>query len=485
MQGNALRYFPIFIDLREKHVVVSGTSPAALAKVRLLLKTEARLSVFGGAASRQFDGLAARGKLALVDRPIQAADLSGVHLLYSADDDPAEAARVLGLARSAGVLCNRVDSAEDSDFLTPAIIDRDPVTVAIGTEGTAPVLARRIKAAVEEMLPSGLGSLARIAARFRPLAASLPAGHARRALWDRFFGETGPRALAAGGEAAAEAALSTLAAEFQAARPEGHVHFIGAGPGDPELLTLKARRLIAGADVIMHDRLVSPEVLDLARREASFIEVGKTPGGKKSWRQGDINDLLIAEAGQGRRVARLKSGDPGIYGRLDEEADALSGAGIPFDIVPGVTAASAAAAAAGLSLTRRGRNAALRILTGHGRDGYVEQDWHSLAGPDAVAAVYMGVRASGFLQGRLLMHGRSADTPVTVVENASRADQKIVSATLGNLAARLRENGIDGPAILFLGLARRDDRPVSVHPAHPAPLIHADTLPLPASVGRP
>ena len=232
------------------------------------------------------------------------------------------------------------------------------------------------------------------------------------------------------------------------------VALVGAGPGDPALLTLKARALIEAADVVIHDRLVSDGVLALARAAATVLAVGKTPGGP-SWRQADINALMVAHALTGARVVRLKSGDPGVFGRLDEEMDALDAAAIAFEIVPGVTAAAAAAASIKVSLTRRGRNKALRILTGQDVDGFAEHDWRGLAAPDAVAALYMGLKAARFVQGRLMLHGADPATPVTAVENASRADEKVVGARLDRLPEALAVAGVRGPAILFIGLKPR------------------------------
>lgn len=239
--------------------------------------------------------------------------------------------------------------------------------------------------------------------------------------------------------------------ETRAAR----VALVGTGPGDPDLLTLKAHRLIGEADVVLHDRLVPGPIIDLVRRDAIVIETGKAGFGQ-AWRQDDINALMIAHVHAGRRVVRLKSGDPGIFGRLDEELDALEAAGITYDVVPGVTSACAAAATLGRSLTRRGRNSSFRMLTGHDVDGFAEQDWRALAKPGATAAVYMGVRAAKFLRGRLLMHGAYADTPVTVIENASRPEQTILASTLADMPEALAMSGITGPAMLLLGIAPRD-----------------------------
>ncbi|MCB1480442.1 MAG: uroporphyrinogen-III C-methyltransferase [Rhodobiaceae bacterium] len=234
----------------------------------------------------------------------------------------------------------------------------------------------------------------------------------------------------------------------------GRVVLVGSGPGDPDLLTVKAARLIGAADVVLHDRLVPQGILNLASGDAVVIETGKKGFGP-SFAQGRINALMVAHALAGADVVRLKSGDPGIFGRLDEEIEALDAAGIAWEVVPGVTSASASAAAIGQSLTKRGRNSSFRILTGHDIDGFAEHDWRALAKPGATAAVYMGVRAATFLRGRMLMHGTRADLPVTIVENASREDQKIVSATLADFPESLKRAGITGPAVLLFGLAPR------------------------------
>ncbi|MGI9418914.1 MAG: siroheme synthase CysG [Geminicoccaceae bacterium] len=450
-----MQHFPIFVDLREQSVVVSGAGETAIAKLRLLLKTEADVTLFGEAPHEQIRVWADAGLLRLVERRIEAGDAEGARLLYAANDDAIEDAHAAAIGRTAGALVNVVDNLEHSQFITPAIVDRDPVTVAIGTEGAAPVLARRIKAETEERLSADIGKLASIAKTFRPMAEALPSGRVRRQFWSRYYNDTGPNALRQGGVEAVHAALRALLAETLQMRPEpGRVAIIGAGPGNPELLTLKARRQLHEADVVIHDRLVASEILEIARREALLISVGKMPGGP-SWTQDDINALMIEHAGSGAHVARLKSGDPTIYGRLDEEMDALDAAGIAFEVVPGITSAAAAAASINTSLTKRRRNSSLRILTGQDVDGFAEQDWRGLARPGATACIYMGVRASRFLQGRLMIHGAHLDTPMTVVENASRVDETIVAATLATLPEAIAAAGIRGPAIIFLGLTPR------------------------------
>lgn len=444
-----MQHFPVFLDMNRAHVVIGGGGEIALAKLRLLLKTGAQITLVAPGFTAEI--AAQRPRVTLIARALQRDDLQGATLVYAATGDAAEDARIAALGREAGALVNVVDNLEASDFLTPAIVDRAPVVVAIGTEGAAPVLARRIKAQLEEMLPASLGLLARIGKGFRQIAERLPQGARRRAFWAEYYDNAGPRALEQGGQAHVEETLDALLARhLKAAAPEGFVDFVSAGPGDSELLTLKARKLIDRADVVIHDRLVTPEILELARREALIIPVGKQGFGP-STPQEEIHRLMIAHARQGAQVVRLKGGDASVFGRLDEETGALDGAGIPWRVVAGVTAASAAAASIGQSLTRRGRNHALRLVTAHDMQGYAEQDWRALAAPGAVTAVYMGKKAARFVQARLLMHGASPLTPVTLVENASRADQQVVATTLAQLPQHA--SALAGPAIILLGLA--------------------------------
>lgn len=452
-----MRHFPIFLDLDGERVVVSGAGDVAAAKLRLLLKTNAAISVFGDAPSGIVEAWAADGLIDLRRRSVEEDDCIGARLVYATNGEAEADARAAEYGRRANALVNVVDKLDDCDFITPAIVDRDPVTVAIGTEGAAPVLARRIKADLEARLSAGLGTLAAIARGYRLKVGETLSARARRDMWSRYFDGEGQRALDDGGTAAARRLLEGLIRDHEGKSGQaGHVSIIGAGPGDPELLTLKARRVLDQADVVIHDRLVPAAILELARREATIIEVGKRPDGK-SWKQRDINTLMVAYASGGASVVRLKSGDPAVFGRLDEEMDALDEAGIAFDIVPGITSAIAAAAEIKVSLTRRGRNSALRILTGHDVDGFAEQDWRNLSHPGTVAAIYMGVRAARFVQGRLMLHGAVPETPITVIENVSREGQKTVSATLGTLVHEIETAGVSGPAIIFVGLAPRSE----------------------------
>ncbi|WP_299918146.1 siroheme synthase CysG [uncultured Roseobacter sp.] len=447
-------HFPIFLRVEGRRIVLSGGGEAALAKLRLLMKTAGHITVFSADPAPEIVHWAKEAKLTLIRRAMAPGDAVCAALFYSADEDDAEDARTAAIARADGALVNIVDNLGDSQFITPAIVDRDPVTIAIGTEGAAPVLARAIKADLEARLPAALGPLARIGKKFRKVAEALPFGRARRDFWRAYYFQTGPDAIS-GGETAVNRALDTLLADhLQRKARAGHVHFVGGGPGDPDLLTMKARRLLDEADVVIYDRLISKPILELARREAVMIDVGKEAFGP-STPQEAINDLIVEHAQKGAQVVRLKSGDATVFGRLDEEIDALDAQQIAWSIVPGITSASAAVAEIGQSLTKRGRNSSVRFLTGHDMKGFADHDWAALARPGEVAAIYMGKKSARFIQGRLIMHGADRHTAVTVIENASRPDQRILETTLDALPNALAAAEMSGPALTFYGLAPR------------------------------
>ncbi len=459
-------HFPVFMAVSGRRIVLSGGGDAAMAKLRLILKTTANVMVYADHAAPEIYDWAAAGKLTYVARAMQSGDAVDTVLFYAANEDDVEDARVAAIAHAEGAQVNIVDNLHDSDFITPAIVDRDPVVVAIGTEGAAPVLARKIKADIEAQLPVSLGLLAKIGKTFRHAVDVLPMGGKRRAFWSDFYFNAGPKAVDAEGKSAVIPTLETLLDKhIMTTEKAGHVDLVGAGPGDPELLTLKARNALDKADVVIHDRLVTQEILELARREATIIDAGKTGFGP-AMAQGDIDALIVEHALKGHHVVRLKAGDPTVFGRLDEEIDACDAAGISWRVVPGITAASAAVANIGQSLTKRDRNSSVRFITGHDTKGYADHDWRALAQNGEVAAIYMGKKSARFIQGRLLMHGANPATPVTIIENVSRTDQQIIATTLAELEPTLTRANLRGPAITFYGLAPR------------AALDVADTLPL-------
>ncbi|MGB7241622.1 MAG: siroheme synthase CysG [Sulfitobacter sp.] len=447
-------HFPIYLSTKGRRIVLSGGGEAALAKLRLLFKTQGELTVFATAPAPQIVAWAAEAKLTLIRRDMAPGDTAGAALFYAADEDAQTDARTAAIARADGALVNVVDNLHDSMFITPAIVDRDPVTIAIGTEGAAPVLARAIKADLEARLPVTLGPLARIGKGFRKMADALPFGRARRDFWRDYYFNAGPNAVSKG-ETAVQGALHSLLNDHLTRKSrDGHVFFVGAGPGDPDLLTLKARKALDEADVVIYDRLISPPILELARREAIMVDAGKEGFGP-STSQSDINAAIVEHALNGAQVVRLKSGDATVFGRLDEEIDAVDAHRIGWTIVPGITSASAAVAQIGQSLTKRNRNSSVRFLTGHDMKGFADHDWATLARPGEVAAIYMGKKSARFIQGRLLMHGADRQTPITVIENASRPEQRILQTTLDALPGTLAQADMNGPALMFYGLAPR------------------------------
>lgn len=459
-----MKHFPIFLAVEGRRIVLAGGGDAALAKLRLLLKTEAKLTVIAADAAPEIHQWAAEGRLTLIPRAMEAGDTLCASLFYAAHEDEAEDARTVQIAHADGALVNIVDNLADSQFITPAIVDRDPVTVAIGTEGAAPVLARAIKRDLEEKLPASLGTLARIGKGFRKMADHLPFGAARRNFWSDYYFDAGPAAITKGEDAVEEALDDLLHTHLNAEARPGHVDLVGAGPGDPDLLTLKARKALDRADVVIYDRLVTPEILELARREAVMIDAGKEGFGR-AMAQDDINALIVEHGRQGAHVVRLKAGDPTVFGRLDEEIEAIEAADLSYTIVPGITAASAGVAQIGQSLTKRHRNSSVRFITGHDTKGYADHDWQTLAQDGQVAAIYMGKKSARFIQGRLLMHGADPLTPVTIIENVSRPDQRVIATTLADLEPTMTDANLTGPALTFLGLAPRD----AVAAAHDIP----------------
>jgi uroporphyrin-III C-methyltransferase/precorrin-2 dehydrogenase/sirohydrochlorin ferrochelatase len=446
-----MRYFPLFADLDNADVLVVGGGEQAAQKVRLLRKTKARVTVVAETATDELTQLGQRGAILRVPRPFEERDVEGTRLVYAATGDRALDARVAHAATARSIPVNVVDAPELSTFIMPAIVDRAPVTVAIGTEGAAPVLAREIKSRLEALLPANLGTLASRAQSLRKLVATaVPDARARRRLWERLLQGPFRRAVLSGAEAEADRILQ---AELQgAAVPAGgRVALIGCGPGDPDLLTLKALQRLQEADVLVVDRLVNPQVLDYARRDAERIFVGKTPGGP-STSQAEINRILVREASAGKVVARLKGGDPLIFGRAAEEMAALQAAGIPVEVVPGVTAAHACAARVGLPLTLRERVRQFSVVTGATADADLGLDWRALVAKGSAFAIYMGVGNAPLVRRNLLAAGAQPETPVVVVENGTRDSERAVATTLQDLTDCVAHLALTHPAVIFVGL---------------------------------
>ncbi len=452
-----MRYFPAFLDLLDRPSLLVGGGEPAARKLRLLLKAGARVAVVAPRVTPEIEALAAAGKIALDRRDFRADDVTGRALVVGATGLDAVDRSVAQAAGAAGLPVNVVDRPDLSTFIVPAIVDRGPVVIGISTSGTSPVLARRLRAAVEALLPSRLGRLAKFADSFRSaVAANVPAGGTRRVFWEAFFDGPVARRVLDGDEGTAREAMLSLVNRPVVNRPgpdrapEGSVAIVGAGPGDPDLLTLRALAVLQGADVIVHDRLVGPEILDRARRDAERIFVGKAKGDHSAG-QDEINALLLDQARAGKQVVRLKGGDPFVFGRGGEEADYLRRHGIAVEVVPGITAAAGCAAAAGIPLTHRGLAQAVTFVTGHGADGEPDVDWAALARLGHTLAIYMGLSNGGAIARRLMAHGLSPATPAAVVEKGTLPDQRIAVGTLGTLEALMREDGIEGPALILIG----------------------------------
>ncbi|MFN3855231.1 MAG: siroheme synthase CysG [Phreatobacter sp.] len=465
-----LATLPLFHKLGGRRVVLAGDGEGAVWKAELLASTGAELHVFSPQAAGRFRPLAERGDLAIAlhERAWTPEDLAGAALVVveAGSDEEAEAFAAAG--RAAGAVVNVIDRPAYCDAQFGALVNRSPLIVAISTDGAAPVFGQAIRARIESLLPRSLKAWAEAARDWRPAVQAREAGFAvRRAFWQLFT----DRALADPGRAPTEADRDELLAgldRLDAAPPAGRVLLVGAGPGDPDLLTLKALRALQSADVILHDRLVAPAILELARREARRVAVGKIGHGP-SVSQEDIHDLMVSLAREGKTVVRLKSGDPGIFGRAGEELAACRKAGIPVSIVPGITAAQGAAASLGVSLTDRTHAQRLQFVTGHGRDGRLPTSirWCAVADPRVTTVVYMPRRTALAFTEAAVAHGLAPDTPAVAVAWATRDHEARVSGTTATIAERLAALPSDAPVILMIGEACRVDDEAGVTTPQP------------------
>jgi uroporphyrin-III C-methyltransferase/precorrin-2 dehydrogenase/sirohydrochlorin ferrochelatase len=447
-----VNYFPVFFDLTGQKVLIVGGGEVALRKVTLLERTGALITVVAPEIAAELLERAAAGKLQLAPREFAPEELEGMRLVIVATSRRAVNRWIAKLCESRNIPVNVVDDREASRFIVPAIIDRDPVLVAISTGGTSPVLARRLRERLEALIPARIGELASwLKALRRTARQKLRDTDERR----RFFeaGVDGPaaRRFVDGDQPGAlRIAQQLLATTSTAPRAAGEVTLVGAGPGDPELLTLKALRALQDADVILHDRLVPDAVLELARRDATRICVGKAAGNVGTT-QDEINALLIEHAQQGRRVVRLKGGDPFVFGRGGEELQALAKAQINFSVIPGITAALGSAAYAGIPLTHRDYAHSVSFVTGHGQNDGLEPDWRALAKHGTTAVFYMGLARLDHIVEKLLQHGAPGTRPAGVIAQGTTADQRVVTGTLSSIREVSSEATLESPALLVVG----------------------------------
>ena len=445
---------PVFLTADKHHILIVGATAAAMAKVGLFAGTGARITVVASGAQRALKdaGLLASDtgsdSLIVHDRAFGEDDLTGKTLVYIALDDELAEERVLRLTNARKLPVNVVDKPLKSTFTTPAQFARGPLQVAFSSGGLAPVFVRRLRSSLERLVPPSLGVLASAAGAVRPRVKSLiPDSTRRRLFWDRLYDNAGSYADLGQGEV--EALIIDAARNHRVGATTGQVQLVGAGPGDPDLLTIKAHRALQQADVIVYDNLVSRDVLALARRDAELVFVGKREGDHGIGQNG-INKLIVDEALKGRRVVRLKGGDPLLFARAGEELAALRAHDIHVEVVPGISAFQGIAATTQIPLTDREYSSSITLVTGHLKDG-AYKDWARLAGGGQTLAVYMGVRGAADIATGLMGEGVNASTPVAVVENGTRANERRFYGTLEGLAALVAENAVKSPALLLIG----------------------------------
>lgn len=447
-----MQHLPVFVRLARQNCLVVGGGAVAERKAALLRRAGARVTVVSPALTDGLRRLAASGEIVHIPEAFRPARLAGARLVVAATDDREANRAVAAAADESNVLCNVVDDNEASTFILPAIVDRSPVTIAIGTGGHAPVLAQQLKSMIEAWLPARIGTLAARAGRWRSIVAKRFATmDERRRFWQRFFDGRIAEHILANREREAERLVrrELLDGAPREADTVGEAWIVGAGPGDPGLVTIRAQQLISRAEVVLYDRLVSKPVLDFARKEAELIPVGKQCG-RAVMSQSGINALLVDRVRRGQRVCRLKGGDPFVFGRGGEEAQALAAAGLPYQVVPGISAALGCAAYAGIPLTMRGMSGSVTLATAK-LDAELTPNWALLARAGQTLALYMGAGSIGETSARLQENGMDGDTPVAVVQHGTTSRQRVLHSTLAEIGTEAQRHGIDAPAMVFIG----------------------------------
>ncbi len=440
-------YLPIFLNMAGRRALVTGGGLRAARKVELLLRAQSEVVVVAPSLDDDLALLVARESVRHLEEPLAGDALAGCDLAIGASDDPAVNEHLHGLATAAGILVNIVDRPELCSFIMPAVIDRSPLVVAISTGGNSPALARLLKERFETLLPSAYGRLARFAGLYRErVKRSLSDATLRRRFWENMVHGPVAERLLVGQHAAAGMLMEETVARAETTEgklPLGEVYLVGAGPGDPDLLTFRALRLMQQADVVLYDRLIGEAILNLVRRDAERIYVGKMSK-NHTLPQPEIAALLAKLARQGKRVLRLKGGDPFIFGRGGEEIEALASEGIPFQVVPGITSASGCAAYAGIPLTHRDHAQACVFVTGHGKDGSLDLNWDALIQPRQTVVVYMGLSSLAEITRGFIGHGAEPATPAAVIDNGTRSGQRVATGTLETLTDEAARFFVDG-----------------------------------------
>ncbi|OSI34002.1 siroheme synthase CysG [Neisseria dumasiana] len=442
-----MSHYPIFADLNRRPVLLVGAGHVAERKAESLMQAGAQVQVVAETLSVQFETWCEQKRIVWLGKSFQTAFIDGVFLVVAATDDAELNRRVFEAAEARGTLCNTVDTLDLCSFIVPAVIDRSPIKIAVSSGGTAPVLARYWRQAIETLVPLHTGTMAEIAGEWRSrVKKAVRTMPERRRFWENLFASRFSTFVAQGNRAAAEAELSARLSNLDT--PRGEVVLVGAGPGDAGLLTIHALQAIQAADVVLYDALVSDEILAMVRKDADKISVGKRAGAHHV-QQEATNRLLVRYAQEGKRVVRLKGGDPFVFGRGGEEAQVLAAAGIPYRIVPGITAALGATAYAGIPLTHRDCAQSALFITGHSRHDGSEPDWRTLALNHQTLVVYMGTLKAADITAKLIEYGRSADTPVAIVSNGTLAHQSVQTGRLKDLPHMAEQ--APRPALMVIG----------------------------------
>ncbi|MGI6408988.1 MAG: siroheme synthase CysG [Thiopseudomonas sp.] len=445
-----MEYLPLFHQLREQPVLLIGGGEVALRKARLLAQAGARLRVVTLKLHPELEKLLEQTGGVYQLRGWQAGDCQGHVLVVAATENSMLNAEVAAEAKALHVPVNVVDTPELCSVIFPAIVDRSPLVVAVSSGGHAPVLARLVRAKIETVLPAAYGKLARLAQKYRQAVKKRFGDlQQRRVFWEETLQGPIAEQVFAGNFGQAEQMLQDKLAG-EAAQVTGEVYLVGAGPGDPDLLTFKALRLMQQADVVLYDRLVASEIVDMCRRDADRIYVGKAAS-NHSLSQEKINQKLVALAQEGKRVLRLKGGDPFIFGRGGEEIEELAQNGIPFQVVPGITSASGCSSYAGIPLTHRDYAQSVRFVTGHPKDGNLDLPWSELVSTTQTVVFYMGLGTLPVIASQLVRNGRAAETPVAVIERGTTAQQRVILGTLDDIAKRIMDERVESPSLIIVG----------------------------------
>ena len=451
-------FLPVFLDIRAQPCLVVGGGKVAARKTALLLRAGGRVTVLSPVLVSAFDEYLAEDKVAHRAASFSAEHVTGYALVIAATDNDAVNREVAAAAKAHRVPVNVVDQPTLCSFILPSIIDRAPVIVAVSSGGASPVLARLLRARLESLIPAGYGRLAALAASFRSQVKARMEPAERRRFWERVLQGPIAELVFSGRDEDAHRELQRAIDDTRITLHGGEVYLVGGGPGDPDLLTFRALRLMQQADVVVYDRLVSQPVLDLVRREAERIYAGKERA-LHSVPQEDINHLLVRLAREGKRVVRLKGGDPFIFGRGGEEIATLMDEGIPFQVVPGITAASGCATYAGIPLTHRDHSQAVVFVTGHMQDGSMDLNWPALAQPRQTVVFYMGLHGVDVLCRELIAHGLPPATPAALIQQGTTPQQRVLSADLATLPQVVHRSGVKAPTLIIIGeVVRLRDR---------------------------